>query len=56
MTSPYEITSGRHGCTIRLHGVVVATTTGCHASAVTLTHQADFREEVEAWLAELEAA
>lgn len=49
----YEVVSGRTGCSIILRGVVVAITTGTEASARTLIGQADFREEVEEWLAKL---
>ena len=50
----YAIASGRMGSTILLRGVVVATTTGDAASARTLIGQADFREEVERFLASLD--
>jgi hypothetical protein len=55
METGYVIHRNRRGCAIELRGVVVAITTGSYASARTLIGQADFRAEVEAWLAEVEA-
>jgi len=52
--SAYAIREGATGCTITLRGVVVAITTGDRRWARTLIGQADFRQEVEAWLERLE--
>ena len=46
----YTIIVGREGCVILKDGIPVANTSGSEALARTLIGQADFREEVEAWL------
>jgi hypothetical protein len=51
MSGDYTIHERAGGCTIELRGVVVAITTGDGRVARTLIGHADFRAEVEAWLA-----